>query len=109
MKKLVAGIVLSVVMCGTLAATAVQESAESGKKTEQQEGVFQVVARWANFVILFGGLVFLLKKPMGEFFSSRRNHISNGLQRAQDAQTSAQTRMNEIEQRLAHLSAEIAA
>jgi F-type H+-transporting ATPase subunit b len=109
MKKFLALIVLSVAVCAT-AGAAVQEKsegAESKAEAKKEEGVFPVVARWANFIVLFGGLIYLLRKPASEFFSTRSNDIAGGLQRAQDAQTSAQARMDEIEKRLAQLSSEV--
>jgi F-type H+-transporting ATPase subunit b len=74
-----------------------------------EEGPLQTVFKWLNFAVLFGGLGYLLRKPMGEFFTQRRNDIAEGLQRAQDAQAAAHARMDEIEQRLASVSAEVAA
>jgi F-type H+-transporting ATPase subunit b len=107
MKKLLSIAVLSVVVCGTVSVAAAQETSAAVERKEQSP--FQVVSRWANFVILFGSLAFLLKKPMGEFFRTRQNDITGGLKKAEDAQTSAQARMDEIERRLAHVSAEVAA
>jgi F-type H+-transporting ATPase subunit b len=104
MKKFLALIVLSVTICAT-AGAAVQERSEGAEA--KPESPFHVVARWANFIVLFGGLIYLLRKPAAEFFSTRRNDITGGLQRAQDAQTGAQARMDEIEKRLAQLSSEV--
>jgi F-type H+-transporting ATPase subunit b len=107
MKRLFGCLVLSVMICGSVSLAAAQ--AERAEKTEAQseESPLQAVAKWVNFAILFGGLAFLLRKPMGDFFATRRKEITGGLQRAQDAQTSAQARMDEIEQRLARLTSEI--
>ena len=98
------GVLVSAGPCFAL----VQEHAE-GAAAEHQESPWLVVARWANFIVLFGGLGYLLRKPMAEFFETRRKEIGSGLQRAQEAQATAQARMNDIEQRLARLSTEIAA
>src|SRR5262249_23819802 len=107
MRKLLSVAVLSVVVCGPVCLAMAQEKPEA---TEQhEESPLQAVLKWANFVILFGGLAFLLKKPMGDFFRTRQNDITGGLKRAEDAQSSAQARMDEIERRLAHLSSDIAA
>ena len=106
MRKVLILLVLSVVMCGTVSVAAPQERSDK-VATEKEESPIQVVAKWANFVVLFGGLIYLLRKPMGEFFANRRKDIASGLERAQRAQTSAQARMDEIEQRLATLSTEI--
>jgi len=107
MKKLLSVAVLSVVVCGTVCVAGAQENAET--TPQHEESPLQVVFKWANFVILFGSLAFLLKKPMGDFFRTRQNDIAGGLKRAEDAQSSAQARMDEIERRLAHLSSDIAA
>jgi len=73
MKKLLSVAVLSVVICGTVSVAAAQETSEAVERKEKSP--FQVVSRWANFVILFGGLAFLLKKPMAEFFLKRARTI----------------------------------
>jgi len=75
---------------------------------EHEESPWQSVFRWANFFVLFGGLGYLLRKPAREFFDGRRRDIASGLQRAQEAQASARARMDEVEQRLLRLSAEVA-
>jgi F-type H+-transporting ATPase subunit b len=107
MKKLLTVLVLSVMVCGAVCVANAQEKTEATEQHEQSP--LQVVFKWANFLILFGGLAFLLKKPMGDFFRTRQNDITGGLKRAEDAQSSAQARMDEIERRLAHLSSDIAA
>ena len=113
MKRILTLLVLCVVICATVSiALAQEEHAEEAAGAEAQheeESAFHVVARWANFAILFGGLIYLLRKPMGEFFQTRRKDIASGLQRAEDAQARAKARMDEIEQRLAHLTADMAA
>lgn len=83
--------------------------AAEGAQAGHGETPLQTVFKWVNFAVLFGGLAFLLRQPMREFFTSRRQEIGSGLQRAQDSQAAARARMDEIEQRLAALSAEIAA
>src|ERR1700747_809575 len=102
MKKLLTVLVLSVMVCGAVCVANAQEKTEATEQHEQSP--LQVVFKWANFLILFGGLAFLLKKPMGDFFRTRQNDITGGLKRAEDAQSSAQARMDESERTLAHLS-----
>jgi F-type H+-transporting ATPase subunit b len=86
-----------------------QEEPAKERETHHEETPFAIIARWANFAVLFGGLAYLLRKPMQDFFQTRRTDIASGLQRAQDEQASARARMDEIEQRLAHLAADVAA
>ncbi|HLQ76285.1 MAG TPA: ATP synthase F0 subunit B [Terriglobia bacterium] len=81
------------------------EKAESDKTKE--EGPAQVAFKWTNLLILFGGLVYLLRKPAREFFATRKSEITSGLERAQVAHDESTRRMREIEQRLSRLSSEI--
>src|SRR6476660_1839687 len=76
MKKLLTIAVLSVVVSGAVCSARAQEKSEAAEQHEPSP--FQVVSKWANFLILFGGLAFLLKKPMGEFFSTRQNNTTTG-------------------------------
>lgn len=108
MKKLFFSLLLMMALCSISPQSFAQSEAAEGADAQKEESTFHVVARWANFAVLFGGLAYLLRKPMSDFFQTRRKDITAGLQRAQDAQTSAQARMDEIEQRLARLTSEIA-
>lgn len=109
MKKILALLLLSVAICGMTSIAFAQAEHAQGVEAQREEPAWHAVAKWANFIVLFGGLAFLLRKPMNSFFETRKNDISSGLQRAQDAQAAAQARMDEIEQRLAHLTADMAA
>ncbi|HEY2382642.1 MAG TPA: ATP synthase F0 subunit B [Terriglobia bacterium] len=106
MKKILALLILSVWICGSVSVVRAQEQG-AGAEAQHEESPVRVIARWANFIVLFAGLAFLLRKPMSEFFKTRQTEIASGLRRAQDAQTSAQARMDEIEKRLANLTSEI--
>ncbi len=115
MKKLLTLLLLSVLLMATgtrIRAQEEQQAAEHGGVSEaerQEESPLQTAAKWANFLILFGGLAYLLRTPMRDLFTSRRNEIGSGIVRAKDAQAGANARLDEIEQRLASLSAEVAA
>src|SRR6266850_6876355 len=102
MRKILVLLVFSMVVSGSACLAFAQEHAE-GAAAEHEESPWLVVARWANFIALFGGLGYLLRKPMAEFFETRGKEIGSGLQRAQEAQATAQARMSDIEQRLARL------
>ena len=65
--------------------------------------------KWGNAILLFGGLIYLLRKPAGEFFENRKKQFHPALNAPKEAQTGANARMAEIEQRLASMSADIAA
>ena len=86
-----------------------EKKAEAEKVSEETpaQHAFKLAFKWINLVILLGGLVYLLRKPAREFFNTRKNEITSGLQRAQTAHDESARRMREIEQRLSRLSSEI--
>lgn len=84
-----------------------QEVGEPGVE-EEHASPLDVVFRWVNFIILFGGLGYLLRQPAAEFFETRRATILGGLERARAAQADADKRMSGIEGRLANLSEDLA-
>ena len=106
MKRIFVLLLFSVWISGTAAYA--QEKA--GETAEQKEASPLATAfKWGNAILLFGGLIYLLRKPAGEFFENRKKQIASGLERAKEAQAGANARMDEIEQRLASMSADIAA
>jgi F-type H+-transporting ATPase subunit b len=112
MKRILVLLLFSVWISGTVAYAQEErgESAEHATEAEHaEESPLATVFRWGNAIILFGALIYVLRKPAGEFFENRKKQISSGLQRAKEAQTGANARMDEIEQRLASMSADIAA
>ncbi len=66
---------------------------------------------WAlvNFIIFFGGIAYLLAKPMGAFFRTRREEIARDLEDARHEREEQERMKTEVEQRLAALQGEIAA
>jgi F-type H+-transporting ATPase subunit b len=81
---------------------------ESGKAAEHHGGsLWSLVFKWANFLILFGGLGWMLKAPLMNFLESRRQEITEGLVKATEARQQADKKMAEVEARLAHLDQEI--
>ena len=66
---------------------------------------------WAlvNFIIFFGGIGYLLAKPMGAFFRTRREEIARDLEEARHEREEQERMKAEVEQRLAALHGEIAA
>src|SRR5262245_8019659 len=106
MKRILVLLLFSVWISGTVA-YAQEEPGETAEHTE--ESPLATVFKWGNAIILFGALIYLLRKPAVEFFENRKKQISSGLERAKEAQAGANARMDEIEQRLASMSADVAA
>ena len=99
-------VLLTVVL--VVAAPAWAQEATDATAEEEHASPLDVVFRWVNFAILFGGMGYLLRKPAAEFFETRRDTILGGLERAREAQADADLRVADIEARLANLSSDLA-
>ncbi len=104
-----------ILVCGLAAAVPAgfcQESkAAEGKaegQSEEGEGGLSVW-KWANFVVLAGGLGYLIGKNAGPLFAARGRQIRKDIIEADEARREAEARAAEVERRLANLEAEIAA
>jgi F-type H+-transporting ATPase subunit b len=82
-------------------------AAESHPKEHHVESPLTAVWKWLNFLILFGGLGWYLRKPLRGFLDSRARAIEEGLANARQAKELASTKLSEIETRLARLDQEI--
>ena len=68
-----------------------------------------IVWKWANFVLLAGGLGYLIGRHAPAFFRSRTDEIQQGMANAARIKKDADLRVAEVERRLATLEQEIAA
>jgi len=88
------------------------KAAETGhgeaNESEEPEGP-SVLWAWANFIILAGGLGYLIKKHAGPWFASRSVAIRRGLAEAEEIRTKAEERAAEVDRKLASLQSEIEA
>jgi F-type H+-transporting ATPase subunit b len=62
-----------------------------------------------NFALLAGGLAYILRKPLGDFFASRSASIRKSLEEGRKALEASAAQLQAVEQKLAHLQEEIAA
>jgi len=86
---------------------AVTESEEPVEEEHAEEhSPMDTIFRVFNFVLLFGGLAYLLRAPAAAFFAARRQEIQGGLARARSSQADAVARLAGIEGRLARLTTE---
>jgi F-type H+-transporting ATPase subunit b len=111
-----AGILLlcaAFLLCQDQGCTA-SESGHSGSGKTHRDGghgesALAVVWKWGNFLILFGGLGWYLRKPLKDFLESRTRSIQEGLANGRLAKEMAAKQLSEIESRLAHVDEEIRA
>jgi F-type H+-transporting ATPase subunit b len=100
-------------LCLDQAYTASESGHNSSGKTHRDgghgESALAVVWKWGNFLILFGGLGWYLRKPLKDFLESRTRSIQEGLANGRLAKEMAAKQLSEIESRLAHVDEEIRA
>ena len=85
------------------------QGSEPAAKEEKSEPPHELLYKIINFVILVGGLGYLLRKPMAEFFSSRSASIQKSLDEGRKALEASQAQLKAVEEKLRGLEAEIAA
>src|SRR5262249_27466838 len=76
-------------------------SPQAGQSEHHEESPLAIVWKWGNFLILFGGLSWYLRKPLRAFLDSRSKAIEEGLASGRKAKEEAFQKLSEIEARLA--------
>ena len=94
MKRLLPLLLFSVAIC----------LAQESGTAESEPGA---VWKWANFVILAGGLGYLMAKTLPVFFKSRTASIQKSIVEAQQAKLDAERRAAEMDARMSALGSEI--
>ena len=80
---------------------------ESEEHDRHHGSPLSIVWKWGNFILLFGGLAYYLRRPLREFLQTRARGIEEGLASGKRAQEEAEAKMSSIEARLARLDEEI--
>jgi F-type H+-transporting ATPase subunit b len=83
-------------------------AAAAGEK-KGQEPAHALLFKVINFVLLVGGLGYVLRKPATDFFSLRSASIQKSLEEGRKAVETSQAQLQAVEEKLRHLEAEIAA
>jgi F-type H+-transporting ATPase subunit b len=78
-------------------------SAEESHPSQIKDFLGKVV----NFVLLFGGLAYLLRKPLGGFLHDRSASLAKMLSVAKKSREEAAMRLDEVESRMERLNEEI--
>ena len=87
-----------------------EEAADGGAAAaagDDHGSPLSIVWKWGNFLLLFGGLAYYLRRPLREFLQTRARGIEEGLANGKRAQEEAGAKMSAIEARLARLDEEI--
>ena len=87
-----------------------EKADEAGNKAHaaEEEGSMEIW-KWANFLILAGGLGYLIGKNAGPFFAARSASIRQDMENSLAQRKDAEARAADVERRLANLEADLAA
>ena len=108
MKRLAFGTILfGLLLAGFPGIAAAQES-QAGNKAGEEGGAEDIWWRVVNFVIMAGGVGYLIVKNAGPFFTARSKKIREEIVQGEEARQEAERRAAEVDRRLANLEADIA-
>ncbi|MBI4455466.1 MAG: hypothetical protein HY644_06155 [Acidobacteria bacterium] len=94
------GLVVSYFLLRTVLA-APEAEAETGW------GIWDTIGRFFNLFLLFGVLIYFVRKPLGMFFENRRHEIEQKLIEAQRRHEEAEAKLREIEESIHSIEQEI--
>jgi F-type H+-transporting ATPase subunit b len=80
-----------------------------GEEAEHGGGSGELIFKWINFFIVFGGGGYFAVRPFRRWVAGQRQAIKDRIAEAQAEKRQAEERLAQIEQRLAGLEEEIAA
>ncbi len=94
--------------CSGVFLTAFAQESEQGKKPESFSERYELELKWANFLILAGGLGYLIQKHGAPFLAARSRKIQEDIRGADEVRQDAERRVAEVDRRLASLDSEVA-
>ena len=106
MKRLLLAVSLAVLTAGLPTAAL---AAEPDKKEAEASGEGNLkIWEWANFLLLAGGLGYIIRKYAGPYYAARADGIRKDLVDSERTAKDAEVRAAEVDRRLASLDVEIA-
>jgi F-type H+-transporting ATPase subunit b len=85
------------------------EETAAAEHEEKSEGhKHELLFKWINFVILVGGLGYVLRKPLANFFVQRSASIQKSLDEGRKALEASQAQLQAVEDRLRRFEEEMA-
>ncbi len=72
-------------------------------------GSTEFIGKIINFILLFGGLAYLLFQPLKRFLEKRTEQVEKALQEAETSNEETLKKLEDIKKRLANLKEEVAA
>ena len=96
-------VIASLVLAGLAAFPATVLAAEEGSPW----GVWLSLGQLFNLLLIVGVLIWVARKPLGNFFADRSDTIRDQLAEAQKARADAEARLAEIQSRMSRLDDEL--
>jgi F0F1-type ATP synthase membrane subunit b/b' len=91
----------------TLACTALPALAQEQSAPDPADSTAGTIFKWLNFIIVFGGIAWVISKLGAPFFRQNAKDISNSIQKAANERAEAERELNEVTQKLARIDAEV--
>ena len=98
-------------LCGlalTIFLTSLPLLAAEAENEDPAETTAGLVFRWLNFLFIFGGAAWLIRKHGGAFFRARAQEIARSIMEASAAKAEAERQLREAEAKVARLDQEVA-
>jgi len=88
--------------------TALPALAGEASVEDPAEATAGLIFRWLNFILVFGGIGYLIAKRGGAFFHANAKAIAASINEAQAAKAEADRELREVETKIARLDQEVA-
>ena len=82
--------------------------AEEGAEPDPADSTAGVIFRWLNFIIVFGGIGYLIAKHGGAFFRGNAKEIAASIHEATAAKAEADRELREVETKIGHFDQDVA-
>ena len=103
--KFVRRFATTIILVAALSAPAFAADSASPDVADSPAGL---IFRWLNFILVFGGLAYILARYGGPYFRGRGAEIGGAIREASAAKADAERELRDIEDQVAHLDQEIA-
>ena len=88
--------------------TALPVLAAEGAKPDPADSTTGLLFRWLNFLIVFGGIAYLIAKHGGAFFRGNAKEIAASIVEATAVKAEADRELHEVETKIARLDRDVA-
>ena len=88
--------------------TALPVFAAEGAEPDPADSTTGLIFRWLNFLIVFGGIAYLIAKYGGAFFRGNAKEIAASIVEASAAKAEAHRELHEVEAKIARIDQDVA-